>query len=97
MNVSSYIFQSPYPNQFQIGRPDPAVKQEQQQEEAVNALNNIATKPTQQNVDAYMSQAKTGASVNVAGSSADAGVSAAIDGFSSANNQIQASAAYSIE
>ena len=28
MNVSSYIFQSPYSSQVQVGRPDPSVKQE---------------------------------------------------------------------
>jgi len=27
MNVSSYIFQSPYSSQVQVGRPDPSVKQ----------------------------------------------------------------------
>lgn len=26
MNISKYIFQSPYPNQVQIGRPDPSAK-----------------------------------------------------------------------
>ena len=29
MNVSSYLFQSPYSSQVQVGRPDPSVKQEQ--------------------------------------------------------------------
>lgn len=28
MEISRYIFQSPYPNQIQIGRPDPTVKKE---------------------------------------------------------------------
>lgn len=28
MNVSRYIFQSPYSSQVQVGRPDPSVKQE---------------------------------------------------------------------
>ena len=28
MNVSSYIFQSPYSSQVQVGRPDPSVKRE---------------------------------------------------------------------
>jgi len=28
MNVTSYTFQSPYPNQVQVGRPDPSSKQE---------------------------------------------------------------------
>ena len=29
MNVSRYIFQSPYSSQVQVGRPDPSVKQEE--------------------------------------------------------------------
>jgi len=28
MNVGSYIFQSPYSSQVQVGRPDPSVKKE---------------------------------------------------------------------
>ncbi|EDZ63358.1 hypothetical protein SMGD1_1120 [Sulfurimonas gotlandica GD1] len=28
MNVTSYTFQSPYPNAVQVGRPDPSSKQE---------------------------------------------------------------------
>lgn len=28
MNVSSYIFQSPYSSQVQVGRPDPSVQKE---------------------------------------------------------------------
>jgi len=29
MNVGSYIFQSPYSSQVQVGRPDPSVKSEE--------------------------------------------------------------------
>lgn len=28
MNISRYIFQSPYPNQVQIGRPDPSASKD---------------------------------------------------------------------
>ena len=28
MNITRYIFQSPYPSQVQIGRPDPSAKQD---------------------------------------------------------------------
>lgn len=28
MDITRYTFQSPYPNQIQIGRPDPSVKKE---------------------------------------------------------------------
>lgn len=28
MNINRYIFDSPYPNQVQIGRPDPSMKED---------------------------------------------------------------------
>ncbi len=31
MNVGSYIFQSPYSSQVQVGRPDPSAKSEESQ------------------------------------------------------------------
>ncbi len=38
MDVKRYTFQSPYPSQVQIGRPDPTVKQEQSSNEASSDL-----------------------------------------------------------
>lgn len=32
MTVSSYLFQSPYSQPFQVGQPDPAMKQEESQQ-----------------------------------------------------------------
>ena len=95
MNISSYVFQSPYPNQIQIGRPDPAVQQQEQQNEAVDALAQNANQSTRQNAEAYLAQNQTGASVNVASVSTEPAVSTALEGFSSANTQAQAAAAYS--
>ncbi len=94
MNISSYVFQSPYPNQFQIGRPDPSLKQNEQQQEAADGFNKIAQQPLQKEVEGYLSSAKTGASVNVANSVANSDVSAAIESFTSANNLVQAASAY---
>lgn len=36
MNVNSYTFQSPYPQPFQIGRPDPANSKEDQKSETLS-------------------------------------------------------------
>jgi hypothetical protein len=94
MNVSSYIFQSPYPNQFQIGRPDPSVKESEAQQDAVDSMSKASTQPLQQKTEGYLAEAKTGASVNVAGSIVNSGVSSALEGFSAVNNQMQAVAAY---
>ena len=77
MNVTSYTFQSPYPNQVQIGRPDPQTQQQSQQKEAVDTFAGAAGKPTQKEADAYLSSSMTGASVNVAGSTANNSVTPA--------------------
>ena len=94
MNVTSYTFQSPYPNQVQVGRPDPQSQQQSQQSEAVNNFSEAANKPTEQEASAYLAQATTGASVNVASASTDVGVSSALDSFSTASSQLQATEAY---
>ncbi|MEA3372676.1 MAG: hypothetical protein U9Q62_03180 [Campylobacterota bacterium] len=95
MNVTSYTFQSPYPHQVQIGRPDPQSQQQEQQTEAVNNLASVESRPTQPEADAYIAQATGGASVNVANVSTDMGVSSALESFTSTNNQAQAVTAYS--
>ena len=94
MDISSYVFQSPYPHQFQIGRPDPSMQQQEQQEEAVQGLQEAQSMPLRQEAEAYLQSAQSAPSVNVAQSSTDASVSSAIDGFTSANNLIQGAAAY---
>jgi hypothetical protein len=95
MKVSSYTFQSPYPNQLQIGRLDSQVQQQERQKEAANSFAEAKIKPVQQQSEAYLSQVKTGASLNVAGALTDSGVSSALEGFTAANSQIQAATAYS--
>lgn len=37
MNVGSYIFQSPYSSQVQVGRPDPSAKQEDSSTQSSNS------------------------------------------------------------
>jgi hypothetical protein len=96
MNVSSYIFQSPYPQQVQFGRPDPVAESQQKADENTRQLG--ATKSaTQQQSETYEygTVSQTGSSVNVAASSTDTGVSASLSAFTTVNSQIQAAAAYS--
>jgi hypothetical protein len=38
MNTTQYLFQSPYNSQVQFGRPDPATKQNEQTQDALNSL-----------------------------------------------------------
>lgn len=97
MNVSSYIFQSPYPSPIQIGRPDPSATVEEEPKKAVAELSEKSAKP-QPSADAYVAQAtNSGASVNVAASSTDSGVSSSLNEFTTLNTQTQAADAYTSE
>lgn len=44
MNVSSYIFQSPYSSQVQIGKPDPNAKEQSSAQEVPNQVNETLKK-----------------------------------------------------
>jgi len=89
MTVSSYIFQSPYPQAVQFGRPDP-VAQAQEKTQAYTEKLSVTPSNTEQGV-AYQTSLP---SLNVATSSMDAGVTASLNSFASANSQVQAAAAY---
>ena len=92
MEIPSYVFQSPYPTAIQVGRPDPKVVSQSNENEAVDALSSAGNE-TLKEAEAYQLQSTT-SSVNVAVSSSDAGVSASLETFTSLNNQIQASESY---
>ena len=94
MEISSYVFQSPYPTSVQVGRPDPQAVSQSNENEAVDALSKAGS-DTLKEAEAYQLQS-TGSSVNVAVSSADSGVSYSLETFSSLNTQVQASEAYDV-
>jgi len=48
MNVSRYLFQSPYSSQVQVGRPDPSVKQEEESARVSTQANVDVTTATNQ-------------------------------------------------
>lgn len=55
MDITRYTFQSPYPNQIQIGKPDATVKQESSaQKESANLLKN--TNQTWQQAQTFQSK-----------------------------------------
>ncbi len=94
MQVSSYVFQSPYPSAVQVGRPDPQAQKEEENNAAVDTLSSI-TNQTKNDAQAYKAQVSTGASVNVAASSTDTAVSSSLGEFTTLNAQNQAAEAYS--
>jgi len=94
MNISSYIFQSPYPSPIQVGRPDPQAEKQEVESKPVETLTQTTNK-AQPNAEAYVAQAtSSGASVNVAASSTDSGVKSSLGEFTSLNNKSQATEAY---
>ena len=95
MEVREYVFQSPYPSAVQVGRPDPQASSSSENKEAVDAISN-AGNDTLKEAKAYQSTVSSGASVNVAVSSTNSGVSSSLDTFSTLNTQVQASEAYEL-
>ena len=94
MQVSSYVFQSPYPSAVQVGRPDPLAQSQENSDSAVDSLSDVGNQ-TKRDAQAYKTQVSTGASVNVAASSMDSAVSGSLGEFTSLNAQTQATEAYS--
>ena len=94
MNIPSYIFQSPYPSPIQVGRPDSQAEKQEVESKPVETLAQ-SSKKTNPGAQAYVAQATgSGASVNVAASSTDNGVSSSLGEFTSLNNKSQATEAY---
>jgi len=91
MTVSSYLFQSPYSQPVQIGRPDPSAQaqktdsatQSLAKETKVSAPAQAEVKPTQE----------SGVSINLTALSGSEGQKAA-NIFNAANTKVQAQSAY---
>ncbi len=94
MKVESYVFQSPYPSPVQLGRPDPLAQAEEKTTEAVNSIAD-ATNQSKRDAQNYKAQLSSGASVNVAASSTDKGLSSSLSEFTALNAKAQATGAYS--
>ncbi|PHR55765.1 MAG: hypothetical protein COA44_09930 [Arcobacter sp.] len=93
MEVTRYIFQSPYSSAIQVGRPDPTVSSQNDSQEAVDALSKAGNTSLKE-AESYKFQSRL-SSVNVAVSSTDTGLSSSLDSFSSLNGQVQANETYS--
>ena len=96
MTVSSYIFQSPYPQSVQFGRPDPVAEAQTKVQDTTEKTENVTNQGIKE-AEQYLQNVTSSpaASINVAGSSTDTGVSASLEGFTALNNQVQALEAYS--
>lgn len=94
MEVTSYIFQSPYSSAVQVGRPDPlAQKQERQNSESNTLLQTQNSKI--ENPSEFVQQASSASSVNVAVSTTNTSVSNSLNTFSSLNAQVKSITAFS--
>lgn len=59
MEVSKYVFQSPYSSAVQVGRPDPQSSSSSESEQAVSAFSN-AGNDTSKEAQAYQSSVSSG-------------------------------------
>lgn len=95
MQVSSYLFQSPYPQQVQFGTTDPVAQSQQtQQDNSTQIAQTPTTTQQQAGQYQYTATSQTGSSVNVAASSTNVGVATSLETFTAASNQMQAAQAY---
>ena len=96
MQVSQYTFQTPYPNQLQVGRPDAATQQQEQQKEQQQAK----SQSVEQNSNASLQEAQQYAAKTQNGvkeklqNTVVPDVSSVVDSFSALNTKVQASEAY---
>jgi len=94
MQVSSYIFQSPYPSAIQVGRPNPQAETSSNEEPATQEVAQTDKKISESSSE-YVAQSSAASSVNVAVSSTDSTVSDSLDTFSTLNTQLKAVEAFS--
>lgn len=91
MTVSSYLFQSPYSQPVQTGRPDPMAKEQKVEPVSQNPVQEVkSAAPEQVKVKPA---ADSGVSINITALAGSDGQKAA-DTFNSANTKIQAQSAY---
>lgn len=94
MEVSSYIFQSPYSSAVQVGRPDPQAQKQESQNSESNAL--LQTQDSKiNNPSAFVQQINSTSSVNVVVSTTNTSVSNSLNSFSSLNAQAKSITAFS--
>jgi flagellar biosynthesis/type III secretory pathway protein FliH len=92
MQVSQYTFQTPYPNQLQVGRPDAATQQQEQQQaksQSVEQNSNASLQEAQQ----YVAKTQNGVKEKLQNTVVP-DVSSVVDSFSALNTKVQASEAY---
>jgi hypothetical protein len=91
MDVTRYTFQSPYPNQIQIGQVDPSTKQQEEQNSEIAKLNE-QNNDSLRAADSYNFEQKQGIKSAV---NASENTLSALTSFNQVNTQTQALAAYS--
>jgi len=89
MEVSTYIFQSPYPSSVQVGRPDPLAEKEDNQNSDLSALSQTNSIQGEYS-SMFIKQSSLASSINVAVRSIDSVLSDSLDTFSSLNAQAKA-------
>ncbi len=93
MEVTRYTFQSPYPNQIQIGQVDPSTAQQEKTQQETAELNYDSNSALKR-ADTYSFEQKSGIKEAVSGTTSSS-TSTALANFNDANTHLQALTAYS--
>ena len=95
MNITSYSFQSTYPNPVQIGTPNPQTEQQNEVNAGVENRPKVSEQPTVSETKTFLEQTKKVPSINVDSVAGTIPAADAVSKFTAVNTQLQASAAYS--
>lgn len=91
MTVTSYLFQSPYSQPVQVGRPDPLAKEQKIESASQNPVQEVkSTAPEQAKVKPTLD---TGVTINLTALAGSNGQKAA-DTFKTINTKVQAQSVY---
>ncbi|MDD5158435.1 MAG: hypothetical protein PHI47_00155 [Sulfuricurvum sp.] len=91
MRVNSYLFQSPYSQPVQVGRPDPMAKEQKVELTSQNPVQELkSTVPEQAKIKPTLD---SGVSINITALAGSEGQKA-VDTFNNANIKVQAQSTY---
>ncbi len=95
MNISSYSFQSTYPNPVQIGTPNPQAVEQNEVNKEVENRPNVTEQPSSSETKTFLEQTNKPSIINLDSSAGSIPATMAVSKFTEVNTLLQANAAYS--
>ena len=94
MNITSYSFQSTYPNQVQVGTPNQQAEVQNKVNQEVENKPNISELPSASQVSTFLEQSKSQPFISADSLSSNSLASQAVSKFTEVNTHLQAISAY---